>query len=226
MPRTGMTDTKEFQRQHWFSPAFPVGGYAYSHGIEMAVAAGAVDGPESLAAWIAGVMRLGSTRNDMILLAVSYNADGLEQWRALAELAHALAASSGRRLESAQQGAAFLAHMRSAWPHPGLPVWPDAEPLPYPVAVAIAGKVHEQPLVPLLVGYGQAFAGNLLAAGIRLAVIGQERAQAVLASYAAEIVALANDAAHCTLDSLGSMAFRSDLMALRHEALDGRLFRS
>lgn len=221
-----MADPRGFQRQHWFSPAFPVGGYAYSHGIEMAVAAGDVTGPESLRIWIDGILRLGSVRNDMIMLTAAFRAEGLDQWRQLAELAHALAPGAGRRLESAQQGLAFFALICSAWPHPGLPAWPEGEPLPYPVAVGIAGQAHQQPLVALVTAYGQAFSGNLLSAGIRLAVIGQEGAQAALAALAPNIMAMAEEAARSTLDDLGSLAFRSDLMALRHEALDGRLFRS
>ncbi|MFJ5487946.1 hypothetical protein ACIKTA_10135 [Hansschlegelia beijingensis] len=36
----------------WLSPAFPVGGYAYSHGLEQAVEDGDVTDPASLEAWL------------------------------------------------------------------------------------------------------------------------------------------------------------------------------
>ncbi len=53
--------------QTWFSPAFPVGSFAYSHGLENAVAKDAVASPEQLSDWIATVLICGSGRTDGIL---------------------------------------------------------------------------------------------------------------------------------------------------------------
>ncbi|MCZ8183537.1 MAG: urease accessory protein UreF [Beijerinckiaceae bacterium] len=230
---TSMTETAEFQRQHWFSPAFPVGGYAYSHGIEKAVETGDVTRGESLTCWIEGILRLGAGRNDAILLAEAWRRTGGERGSAdlpaildLAELGIALGLSQERRLETAQQGAAFYALVASSWPHPGWIDWPDGRELPYPVAVGVAGAIHRQPLRPLLAAYLQAFAANLLAAGIRLAVIGQAEAQSRQASLLPVLSALADEALTASLDDLGGMAIRGDLMSLRHETQTTRLFRS
>lgn len=230
---TSMTEAAEFQRQHWFSPAFPVGGYAYSHGIEKAVETGDVTRGESLTRWIEGILRLGAGRNDAILLAEAWRRAGGEVGGAdlsalldLAELGIALGLSQERRLETAQQGAAFYALVASSWPHPGWIDWPDGRELPYPVAVGIAGAIHRQPLRPLLAAYLQAFAANLLAAGIRLAVIGQSEAQSRQASLLSILSAIADEALTASLDDLGGMAIRGDLMSLRHETQTTRLFRS
>lgn len=231
--RTSMTETAEFQRQHWFSPAFPVGGYAYSHGIEKAVETGDITRGESLARWIDGILRLGAGRNDAILLSEAWRRAGGESGTAdlaaildLAELGIALGLSQERRLETAQQGAAFYALVASSWPHPDWIDWPDGRDLPYPVAVGLAGAIHRQPLRPLLGAWLQAFAANLLAAGIRLAVIGQAEAQARQASLLPILSALADEALTASLDDLGGMAIRGDLMSLRHETQTTRLFRS
>ena len=40
----------------WFSPAFPTGGFAYSHGLEAAAAEGQVTDERSLAQWLEGVL--------------------------------------------------------------------------------------------------------------------------------------------------------------------------
>lgn len=221
-----MADALDFMRQHWFSPAFPVGGYAYSHGIEKAAETGDVTDAASLTRWISGVLALGAGRVDAVLLAEALRRDTLDGWRDLAELANALGLSAERRLESGQQGAAFLAHVAASWPHEGLPPWPEGEPLPYPVAVGIAGRLHGHASETLIAAYLQAFAGNLIAAGIRLAVVGQAGAQVALASLAPAILALAMDAVGSSLDDLGAMALRSDLMSLRHETQGTRLFRS
>lgn len=231
-PRTSMADPAEFQRLQWFSPAFPVGGYAYSHGIEKAVETGDVVDAETLTGWISDILRLGAGRSDAILLAEAWRRSGETQrevrearLRELAEFAFALGLSRERRLETAQQGAAFHALIRSAWPHDDLPDFGET-PLPYPVAAGVAGRVHHQPLVPLANAYLLSFASNLMAAGLRLAVIGQSAAQVRLARLMSVIGAVASQSAEAGLDDLGGMAFRSDMMSLRHETQETRLFRS
>jgi urease accessory protein len=217
----------EFQRLAWFSPAFPVGGYAYSHGIEKAVETGDVSDGESLAAWIGDILRLGTGRNDAILLGEAWRRCGESDPARLAEIAElgaALGLSSERRLETLQQGAAFYGLIRSAWPHPDLPALEG--PLPYPVAVGVAGRIHGQPLVPLASAFLQGFASNLIAAGIRLAVIGQNAAQTRLAGLVPVIREVAVLAETASLDDLGGMTIRADLMSLRHETQVTRLFRS
>jgi len=51
----------------WLSPAYPVGAYTYSHGLEQAVSSGDVHDTASTQAWIIDVLELGSGRNDAIL---------------------------------------------------------------------------------------------------------------------------------------------------------------
>lgn len=229
---TSMADAAELQRLAWFSPAFPVGGFAYSHGIEKAVETGDVTDAASLASWISAILRHGAGWNDAVLIGEAWlrtaETDRTIRERSLVELAElgaALSLSRERRLETVQQGTAFFRLIQSAWPHPDLPDFTDAD-LPYPVAVGIAGRLHSQPLSPLVAAYLQAFAGNLIAAGIRLSVIGQQGAQAKLAGLLPLVADLADRAAAARLDDLGGMAFRADLMSLRHETQQVRLFRS
>ncbi len=145
----------------------------------------------------------------------------------LSDLALALSQAAERRLESAQQGASFLALVRRAWPHERLAtLWlEEGREIAFPVAVGLAGGLHGQPLDALAQSYLQAFAGNLLAAGIRLAIIGQSEAQQRLAELQPLILEAAQASA-LPLSALGGSALMADLMALRHETLNGRLFRS
>jgi urease accessory protein len=103
---------------NWLSPAFPVGGFAYSHGLERAVHDGLVSDRAELQAWLAALLEIGSGWNDAVLFA--------EAWRRardggdlvdLAELAEALAGSGERHAETMLQGAAFLA-AAAGWPNP------------------------------------------------------------------------------------------------------------
>src|SRR5689334_11496461 len=46
----------------WLSPAFPVGAFAYSHGLEWAVAAGDITDAASLGGWLRDLLDFGAPR--------------------------------------------------------------------------------------------------------------------------------------------------------------------
>lgn len=215
----------------WLSPSFPVGAFAYSHGLEWAFEAGDLHDAATLRDWLEVLVGQGSLRNDLILFAAAFRATrdddgaGLAQ---VAELALALANSAERRLETVTQGNAFLATLRTAWPCPALErlrqAWPgDAA---YPVAVAVASAGHDLPLPAALEAYGLAFVANLVSASVRLGIVGQTDGQRITAGLVPALHAAAGAAAAATLDDLGGCAFRSDIAALRHETQYSRLFRS
>src|SRR5262249_39024140 len=107
----------------WLSPAFPVGGYAYSHGLEWAIAAGGVADAGSWSAWIGDILRHGAGRNDAILLVHAWRAaasDDPVALLAIAELGAAFQPSQERHLEATAQGRAFLSAVCATWPEPRL----------------------------------------------------------------------------------------------------------
>jgi urease accessory protein len=208
----------------WLSPAFPVGGFSYSHGLERAVHDGLITNRDDLAGWLATLAVSGSGWNDAVLFA--------EAWRrardggdlaGIAELAEALAGSRERHMETMLQGQAFLA-AATAWPHPVLARLP-AE-CPYCVAVGVVAGAHDIALEDALAAYLQAFASNLIQAAIRLSFIGQTAATGIVAAFEQTALSTAARAAVSTLDDLGSAAITSDIMAMRHETQHSRLFRS
>ena len=102
----------------WLSPGFPVGAFAYSHGLEWAVEAGDISDAKSLGGWLVELLLFGSPRNDAILFAESFRAAEAADWSALIDvnaLGVALNASAERRLETTAQGAAFVSAARAAW---------------------------------------------------------------------------------------------------------------
>ena len=58
----------------WLSPAFPVGGFAFSHGLEWAAERGWVKDRVTLEAWLVDLVTLGSIANDLVLLAAAWRA--------------------------------------------------------------------------------------------------------------------------------------------------------
>lgn len=215
----------------WLSPAFPVGAFAYSHGLEWAFEAGDLHDAATLRDWLDALVGHGSLRNDLILFATSFRATVSQDGQTLAEIAElalALANSGERRLETVTQGNAFLAAARAAWPCEAFThlatAWPGD--VAYPVAVAVAAAGHGLPLAPSLEAYGLAFVANLVSAAVRLGIVGQTDGQRITAGLVPALHGAAASAGTATLDDLGACAFRSDLAALRHETQYSRLFRS
>ena len=141
----------------------------------------------------------------------------------IAELAEALSGSEERHRESMLQGAAFIAAAR-AWPHPALERLPAD--CPYCVAAGAILGAHHVRLETALAAWLQAFSMNLVQAGIRLGVTGQQGAMAVVAALEPIILETARRGADSTLDDLGSATILSDIAAMKHETQHSRLFRS
>jgi len=215
----------------WLSPAFPVGSFAYSHGLEWAVEAGDIADAASLRGWLGDLLSFGAPRNDAILFASAFRAAAAEDKKGIArlnELAVALTGSAERRLETVAQGGAFLAAMRGAWATPALDLI-DAEsdePVAYAIAVALAASGHGLALATSLEAFVLSLLANLVSAAVRLGPIGQSDGQRVLAGLLPEVRRLAAEAADATPDDLGGCALRSDIAAMRHETQYSRLFRS
>jgi urease accessory protein len=94
------------------------------------------------------------------------------------------------------------------------------------VALGAAAGAAGLPLAPALTGWLHAFSANLVSVAVRAVPLGQSDALQVLAALEPVILRAAARAAESTLDDLGSAAVASDIAALRHETLDGRLFGS
>ena len=58
------TDPALYRLMTWLSPAFPVGAYSYSHGIETAVEEGLVRDADGLGRWVGTILAHGSGRMD------------------------------------------------------------------------------------------------------------------------------------------------------------------
>jgi urease accessory protein len=203
----------------WLSPAFPVGSFTYSHGLERAVLDGLVDGREGLRAWIEALLVQGSAWNDAVLMAESFRraarGDAVAE---LAELAEAMAGSLERHRETMLQGDAFMT-AAAAWGS-------AAGALPWPVAVGATAGRQGVPLEAALAAFLQAFASNQLQAAIRLSVVGQSDAVAILAALEPVLLLTAARAARATLDDLGSCTVAAEIASMSHETQYSRLFRS
>lgn len=208
----------------WLSPAFPVGGFSYSHGLERTVQDGLVTDADALADWLTFLVEEGSGWNDAVLMAESWRlAEAGRDLAEVSELAEALAGSRERHLETLALGSAFL-EAAGAWPGPAIAGLPPRTA--YCVAIGAVAGSRGIPLRDTLVAFLHAFLSNLLQAGIRLSVLGQVDVTRLLAGFEPLVLGVAQRAASSTLDDLGGSAFIAETMAMRHETQYSRLFRS
>lgn len=216
----------------WLSPGFPVGSFAYSHGLESAFERGGVTDRATLHAWLEGLLRFGSARSDAAILTLASRATASGDDDALCEIAALGATLFGApelARESLQQGLAFWRTIETSWPHPRL-TRPGAllpvDRIAYPVAVGVASAAHGIDPLSACAAYLHAFAANGVSSALRLGMIGQTDGQHVLRLCEDAVLDSARDACEDRLEDVGSASLAVDLFALAHETQTTRLFRS
>ncbi len=203
----------------WFSPAYPIGAFAYSHGLETAIKSGQIATSGDLYAWLADVIEHGTGRNDCILLRAAYNCEEEAALDAVDAVACAFAGSAERLKETTLQGAAFTRTTDAIWDGET----PDCA---NPVAVGYAAQRLKLPVDLTASMYLQAFASNLVSAAVRLVPLGQTEGQATLSALTPLCLRIAQDTEAAAIDDLSGTAFLSDIAAMKHETMTHRIFRS
>ena len=214
---------KLLKLQSWFSPGFPTGAYAYSHGLEAAVEAGAVRNSADLRDWIETILLHGSGRADAYFFLRTENctpheaallANEARAWNPTAELA----------AESEMQGNAFLQTVRVGWPHTLLDQFVEeleGRP-PLSVAAGFCCAVHQLAVRVALVFHLQESMNSIISAGQRAIPIGQSDAQRIIADIQPAVV-------HAATRSYAEPATATpalEIYSMRHESQYSRVFRS
>ena len=203
----------------WLSPAYPVGAFAYSHGLEGAVAQGWVADATGLEVWLADVLRFGAGRADALFLAAAYGAADDAAVRSVDAMARAFAASKERMAEAERMGEAFCAVTAAVW-------GARLDGLVFPVALGRAAKLEGLPKGLTAKMYLQSFASNLVAAGQRLLSVGQTEGQAMLRRLTRVCAEIAEETRDGDLDGLSASAFMGDIASMKHETQYSRIFRT
>lgn len=203
----------------WFSPSYPLGSFAYSHGLETAVQDGRLDSAAAVENWLRDVLTHGGGRCDAILLRLAYACEGPKALGALDAEARAYAASAERVEETTAQGMAFARTTQD--------IWADSIPAQaLPVAVGYAAAQRGLPVDLTVTLYLQSFASALVSGAVRLIPLGQTEGQAVLQRLGGLCESIAQNTNGATLADLGGACFAADIAAMRHETLQHRIFRT
>jgi urease accessory protein len=213
------------------SPALPIGAFAYSQGLEGAVAAGWVGGETEAARWILGLLAGSLATLDLSVVARVHAAWGAgdraaaRRWSALlyacrpaAEL-QAEDRHLGRALLRvlAGQGVAGLEALAGDGGHEGLT---------HAAVFAAAARGWHIPVEAALSGFAFAWAEAQVGAALRLVPLGQSAGQRILAAAAAAIPAAVEAALAVADDDVGAAAPAHAIASACHETQYSRLFRS
>jgi urease accessory protein len=202
---------------NWMSPTFPIGSFAYSHGLEQAIANGQLKTAGDIEDWISSLVQHGSGWSDAVFFAQVWSSPVEE----LNELALALAGSSQRFSETTQLGYNFNIAV-SVWTDEAMP----ANKMAYPVAAGRACKVMGISRPQALLAFLQGFCAAQVSVAVRLVPLGQTAGLRILRNLSSLISATAERAAASTLDDIGSACFAADIAAMQHETLEPRIFRT
>lgn len=210
------TEEQIITLQQWMSPAFPIGAFAYSHGLEWAIESGHITTEAALFEWMHDLVQHGSARSDAILVGLAHRGDDIA---GLNQLALALCPSKERVDETQLQGTAFCAVLENVWGH-------GAAQLALPVALGQAARLHGIDAGPCICAYLHAFCSNVISVAVRLVPLGQTAGQRVLHKLTPLIPDQARLAITAQRGDLTSNTFLSDVASMRHETLHTRIFKT
>lgn len=225
-----MTESALYRLMMWMSPAYPIGAFAYSQGLEWAIEEGEIRDGKALAEWIRGILLCGNGTVDGALFAAAWRAGTAEDEVALddvAVLGQAWRGTAETALETRAQGRAFADVTAAAWKDSRLAALVErhGNQIPLPVAAGLT-LAPDVPLNDALIAYLGTIASNLVSAGVRLIPLGQTEGQSVLATLEPTVCEAAGIAMNADLDEIGSAAPMADLASMFHETQYSRMFRS
>ena len=215
--RIDMTDRQQISAltlQNWFSPAFPVGAFSYSGGLETAIARGDVHDRDSLTDWLTVTVPCGTSFTDAVFLRTAMVGADVN------DLCCTLCSGAERYQETMELGAAFTKVLAAT----------DAIMLPaglaYPVAIGMAAGRLGLDTRMTLAAFLQAACLNQISVAVRTVPIGQIDGQTCLAALMPAIEQTVACALTTDIDAMGSFTPAADLCMLEHETAQQRIYRT
>jgi urease accessory protein len=210
------------------SPALPIGAFAYSQGLEQAVAVGWVTDEDQTREWVLGLLEHAFTSLDLPVLARlvgAWQADDAAEVERWTGWLLACRPTRETRAEDRQLGAA-LARTLAALDVAGAAAWVGRDDVTHAAMFALAAARFHIPVDTALAGYAFSWAEALTSAAVRLVPLGQSAGQRLLAAAGDAIPAAVAEALALGDDDLGAAAPGQALASAWHETLYSRLFRS
>lgn len=213
----------------WTSPAYPIGGYAFSHGLENAVERALITDADSTREWIADLILIGDGQADLVFVSQGWESGDDEQAISqVADMALAFQPTAEIRLESVAQGSAFLKTTASAWGCDATDRLQErlGSVAVYPVVFGAVARHSGVDKSDALHAYAHGFVANLVSAAVRLVPLGQTDGQIITSALMAAVLNAVSSAIDTPLDDVSSSCIMADIASMQHEVQYTRLFRS
>ena len=198
--------------QVWFSSSFPIGSYAYSHGLEALIDDKKIKNYNDVKEYLDALLFYGTLRNDYIFIKSIYKGDEINQ------LILASASSKERQIEMIDMGNSFRKIMKDSW-ELSLP-----ENTSFIYCLAKAGLHFDIKFDDLIKFYLQSFISNLINVCIKHIPMSQKDGQSLNVIYINQIQEFLTLSDKLTLKDIGTTFFIGDIYAIKHENLDSRIY--
>ena len=208
---------KKFKDPHqilqvWFSSSFPIGSYAYSHGLEALIDDKKIKNKDDVKEFLDALLFYGTLRNDYIFMKSIYKGKEIN------ELILASASSKERQIEMIDMGNSFRKIMKDSW-ELSLP-----ENTSFIYCLVKAGLNFNIKFDDLIKFYLQSFISNLINVCVKHIPMSQKDGQSLSVIYINQIQEFLRHSDKLTLHDIGSTFFIGDIFAIKHEYLDSRIY--
>ena len=208
---------KKFKDPHqilqiWFSSSFPIGSYAYSHGLESLIDDKKIKNKDDVKEFLDALLFYGTLRNDYIFIKSIYEGHEIN------ELILANASSKERKIEMIDMGNSFRKIMNDSW---GLSL---PENTSFICCLAKAGLYFDIKFEDLIKFYLQSFISNLINVCVKHIPMSQKDGQSLNVIFINKIQEFLIVSDRLTLNDIGSTFFIGDIFAIKHEYLDSRIY--
>ena len=208
---------KKFKDPHqilqvWFSSSFPIGSYAYSHGLEALIDDKKIKNNNDVKEFLDALLFYGTLRNDFIFMKSIYKGEEINQ------LILASASSKERQIEMIDMGNSFRKIMKDSW-ELSLP-----KNTSFIYCLAKAGLHFNIKFDDLIKFYLQSFISNLINVCVKHIPMSQKDGQTLNVIYINQIQEFLTLSDKLTLKDIGTTFFIGDIFAIKHENLDSRIY--
>ena len=208
---------KKFKDPHqilqvWFSSSFPIGSYAYSHGLEALIDDKKIKNKDDVKEFLDALLFYGTLRNDYIFMKSVYKGEEIN------ELILASASSKERQIEMIDMGNSFRKIMKDSW-ELSLP-----ENTSFIYCLVKAGLHFNIKFDDLIKFYLQSFISNLINVCVKHIPMSQKDGQSLNVNFINKIQDFLTHAEKLNLKDVGSTFFIGDIFAIKHENLDSRIY--
>ena len=198
--------------QIWFSSSFPVGSYAYSHGLEALIDDDKIKNRDDVREYLEALLFYGSLRNDYIFLKSVYMGEEIN------DLNLASASSKERHTEMIDMGNSFRKIMKDSWEL----VLEENTSFVYCISkAALHFNIKFDDLIKF---YLQSYISNLINVCVKHIPMSQKDGQILNVNFIDQIQKFLEQSEELTLKDIGTSFFIGDIFAIKHENLDSRIY--